>query len=131
MTDTPAYLWVVFGVLFGATLIWFGLVSALYRRLASNHQEKYRQMGEPGLIRNNPPGATITLMKFLFAREDRALNDPQVSREATSIHQGRWRADVICRGNERKSTSANCSSEPCVHRMEPANSYDLDLLLAV
>src|SRR2546425_684354 len=55
----------------------------------------------------------------------------QVSREATSIHQGRWRADVICRGNERKSTSANCSSEPCVHRMEPANSYDLDLLLAV
>ena len=80
MTNTPAYLWVVFGVLFGATLIWFGLVSALYRRLASNHQEKYRQMGEPGLIRNNPPGATITLMKFLFAREDRALNDPQVSR---------------------------------------------------
>jgi hypothetical protein len=80
VTDTPTYLWVVFGVLFGSTLVWFALVSTLYRRLESKHQDKYRQMGEPGLISNNPPSATITLMKFIFTREDRALNDPLVSR---------------------------------------------------
>jgi hypothetical protein len=80
MTDVPAYLLVLFGVLFVSVLVWFWLVSAFYRRLASNHPNKYREMGEPGLISNNRgPRQSLRLMKFVFSREDRLLNDPQVS----------------------------------------------------
>jgi hypothetical protein len=80
MNDVPVYLWVLVGTLLGSVLVWFGLVSALFRRLALHHPAKYREMGEPGLITNNPPQASLTLMRFIFRREDRSLHDPGVSR---------------------------------------------------
>jgi len=72
--------WVLFGLLCASLPVWFMMVSALYKCLASNHPEKYRLMGEPGLIKNNHPGSGLRLMKFIFTREDRPLNDSRVSR---------------------------------------------------
>jgi hypothetical protein len=72
--------WVLFLVLCASVPVWFGLVNILYKRLTSAHPTKFHDMGEPGVIRNNRPGTGIRLMKFIFAREDRPLNDPQVSR---------------------------------------------------
>ena len=89
--DIPAYLWILAGILLVSVLVWFGLVNALYRRLASHHPGKYREMGEPGVIRNNPPKASLTLMRFIFRREDRALNDFGLSRLS-----GFMRAFSIC-----------------------------------
>ena len=80
MTSSFATFWFLWGLLFVSVPVWFWLVNTLYKRLASNHTEKFRAMGEPGLIRNNRPGTGLRLMKFIFTREDRALSDPQVSR---------------------------------------------------
>jgi len=80
VTYASASLWVLYGIFCASVLVWLGLSHALYKRLSSNHPDKYRQMGEPGLIRNNRPGMGIGLMKFIFRREDRPLNDPRVSR---------------------------------------------------
>jgi hypothetical protein len=79
MNGVPPYLAVLFAVLFASVLVWLALVSTLYKRLAANHPAKYRQMGEPQVRRNNPRRGR-TLLKFLFAREDRQLNDHQLSR---------------------------------------------------
>lgn len=60
--------------------VWLGLVGALYKLLASKHPDKYRQMGMPRLVGNKAPGAGVRLIKFVFTREDRPLNDPQLTR---------------------------------------------------
>lgn len=84
MTSVPSYLLVLLGILFAAVLVWFVLVSILYRRLASNHPDKYRQMGKPGLFaKGRGPGQSVRLMKFILTREDRPLEDPQISRLTT------------------------------------------------
>jgi hypothetical protein len=78
MAGLPPYLRVLSVVLLASVLIWFGLLSILYRRLAENHPEKYRQMGQPEVLRSSPRRGR-TLLKFIFAREDRQLNDPRLS----------------------------------------------------
>lgn len=65
--------------------VWLGLVGALYKLLASKHPDKYRQMGMPRLVGNKAPGAGIRLIKFVFTREDRPLNDPQLARLTTLL----------------------------------------------
>jgi len=80
MSGASATFWILWGILVASLPVWFCLVSALHKRLASTHPEKYRQMGEPQLVRNNRPGMGVRLFKFIFTREDRPLNDPQLSR---------------------------------------------------
>ena len=77
MTNASAYL---SALLLVSVLVWLGVVNALYKLLASKHPDKYRQMGMPRLVGNKPPRAGIRLMKFVFTREDRPLNDPQLAR---------------------------------------------------
>jgi len=71
---------ICFGLLFPGAITWLIMVSALFRRLKRDHPEKFHAMGEPGLILNNTPRTSWTLLRFLFKREDRPLNDPSLSR---------------------------------------------------
>ena len=68
-----------------SVFVWLGLVGALYKLLAAKHPDKYRQMGMPRLVGNKAPRAGIRLIKFVFTREDRPLNDPQLARLTTFL----------------------------------------------
>ncbi|HWX20571.1 MAG TPA: hypothetical protein VN578_11790 [Candidatus Binatia bacterium] len=70
---------IAFPLVFLSVIVWFFMVSALYRRLRQHHPEKFHAMGEPTLFFNNPPRASLILLRFLFKREDTALNDPSLS----------------------------------------------------
>jgi len=72
---------ICFGLVFLGVITWFLMVSALFRRLKRDHPEKFHAMGEPALILNNTPRTNWTFIRFLFKREDRALNDPSLSTE--------------------------------------------------
>src|SRR5882724_11677010 len=74
------YIALPLSVLFASVIVWFFLVSGLFRRLRSQHPDKFREMGEPSLFMNNSPRTTIALMKFMFGRQDRELDDPGLSK---------------------------------------------------
>lgn len=69
-----------FVLVFAGVIVWFVMVSSLFRRLRRDHPEKFRTMGEPGLFLNNTPRTNWTFIRFLFKREDRELSDPSLSR---------------------------------------------------
>ena len=80
MTVVNNHLFVFFGILVVCVPVGFGLAAWLLRRLERGHPDKYRQMGEPTLFANRSVRTTLALLKFVFRREDRALNDPALSR---------------------------------------------------
>lgn len=65
-----------------AVPVWFVLVSKLFRRLETEHPEKFHEMGDPGIFMNNSPHTTIALTRFLFGREDAELDDEHLVRLA-------------------------------------------------
>jgi hypothetical protein len=78
---TPQTISVAFvPVLFGMVIVWFVLVKMLFNRLERAHPQKYESMGRPSLfLRNSIAGGWATL-KFLIAREHKALNDSYLSK---------------------------------------------------
>ncbi|MGY1528729.1 hypothetical protein [Luteimonas sp. A649] len=67
-------------ILFGMVIVWFVLIKLLFNRLERAHPQKYEAMGRPSLfLRNSIAGGWATL-KFLVAREHKALNDGHLSR---------------------------------------------------
>ena len=71
---------VLFFVLFGMVIVWFVLIKLLFNRLEAAHPQKYEAMGKPSLFLRNNIATGWATMKFLFAREHRALNDPYLSK---------------------------------------------------
>jgi hypothetical protein len=74
------HLFVFFGILVVCVPVGFGLAAWLYSRLERDHPDKYRDMGEPTLFANRSVRTNLALLKFVFRREDLALNDPVLSR---------------------------------------------------
>ena len=70
----------LFATLFGMVLIWFVLVKLLFNRLAAAHPAKYEAMGRPSLFLRNSPSGVWAMLKFLVAREHRALGDTYLSK---------------------------------------------------
>ncbi len=70
----------IFAILFGMVAIWFVLVKLLFRRLEISHSEKYEAMGKPSLFLHNSPASAFALLKFLFVREHKELNDSYLSK---------------------------------------------------
>ena len=66
--------------LFGMVLVWFVLIRQLFSRLEHQHAQKYEAMGRPSLFLRNNISNGLATMKFLFAREHRALGDAYLSR---------------------------------------------------
>jgi hypothetical protein len=72
-------------LLFGMVLVWFVLIKMLFNRLERAHPQKYESMGRPSLfLRNNIENGFAT-MKFLFAREHRAMGDAYLSKLSDSM----------------------------------------------
>lgn len=69
----------LFWVLFGSVLVWFVLVSRLYKILANEHPRKYEEMGKPTLFWNNSPKSGWVLMKFILKKEYRELKNPKLT----------------------------------------------------
>ncbi len=67
-------------VFFGIALVWFVLIKLLFNRLAAAHPQKYEAMGRPSLFLRNNVATGWATMKFLIAREHRALNDTYLSK---------------------------------------------------
>jgi hypothetical protein len=65
----------LFAVLFGMVIVWFVLIKLLFNRLEVAHPQKYEAMGRPSLFLRNNIATGWATMKFLFAREHRALHD--------------------------------------------------------
>jgi hypothetical protein len=76
----PVPVLIAMAILFAFVLVWFYMVSSLFKKLRINHQAKFAEMGKPSLFLNNSPKTSILLFRFLFRREDKALGDPAVTK---------------------------------------------------
>ncbi len=76
--DTTQAMW--FGVLFAATLAWFGLASRLFGLLKESHPEIYESLGSPSLFLNNSISNNWSSLKFLATGSYRNLDDDRVTR---------------------------------------------------
>jgi hypothetical protein len=70
----------LFIVLFGMVIAWFVMIKLLFNRLERAHPQKYEAMGKPSLFLRNNIATGWATMKFLIAREHRALNDGYLSK---------------------------------------------------
>jgi hypothetical protein len=61
-------------------LVWFVLVTLLFKRLAIAHGRKYAAMGYPSLFSRTDASGTWAMLKFLVARGHRSLGDRYLSR---------------------------------------------------
>ncbi len=59
--------------------IWFVLVVTLFKRLESLHPEKYESMGRPTMFWRNSTEGMFKMLKFLFLREHKSMNDNRLS----------------------------------------------------
>ena len=76
----PELLFLLGPLLFGLVLVWFVLIKLLFKRLEASHPQKYESMGRPSLFLRNNIATGFATMKFLFAREHRALDDGYLSK---------------------------------------------------
>jgi uncharacterized membrane protein YhaH (DUF805 family) len=74
---------VLFFVCMAMVLVWFMLMRRLFKRIETCHPEKYEAMGSPSLQRAQ--SASWPLLKFLFGREYRALDDPYLTKLSKSM----------------------------------------------
>ncbi|MDG1732869.1 MAG: hypothetical protein P8M49_12910 [Thalassotalea sp.] len=74
---------VIFFVFFGAmgfvVLVWFLLVTKLFNLIEQNHPDKFQDMGEPHLSKNNTLSTNVAFMRYLFKKEWTSLNDPELT----------------------------------------------------
>jgi len=55
--------------------VWFFLCYKIFEILRQHHPEQYKAMGEPSLIMNNTSKQQALLMRFVFKREWRKLDN--------------------------------------------------------
>jgi hypothetical protein len=71
----PSVTTVVFFVLFTMTVGWFAMLHVLFNDLKARHPQKYEDLGEPSLFKNDTFSASLRLLKFLYTREPEGLDD--------------------------------------------------------
>ncbi len=69
----------IFWVLGAMVIVWFIVITVMFRILKSRHPAKYKEMGEPTLFRNNSIKTGWATTKFLYGREHRHLGDSNLS----------------------------------------------------
>lgn len=70
----------LFFVLMAMVLVWFAMVTRLYRRLEEHHSGTYEAMGRPTLFMRNSPASTLAMLKFIAVRQHRSLGDASLSK---------------------------------------------------
>lgn len=75
----------IFPSLFVMVVVWFVLITRLFKKLEHDHPDKYAEMGRPSLFLRNSISSNFATMKFLFAREHKALNDAKLSKLSDSM----------------------------------------------
>ena len=82
---------VIFFVFFGGmgfvVLIWLFLVAKLFNLIEQNHPEKYQDMGEPHLLKNNTLSTNVAFMRYLFKKEWTLLGDPELTSLSTTMRR--------------------------------------------
>lgn len=82
---------VIFFVFFIAMVfvvfIWFFLVTKLFNLIEQNHPEKYQDMGEPHLFKNNTLSTNVAFMRYLFKKEWTSLGDPELTSLSTTMRR--------------------------------------------
>lgn len=82
---TPLQYGAVYGTVFvlvAATIIYLIAVSAMLSKLRRNHVATFRDLGEPSLFTNNTMSNGARVVRFVFSREYKNLNDPDIDRIA-------------------------------------------------
>lgn len=69
---------VLLAIVAGLFVAWIAACSALFRRLATYHQDKYEQLGRPRLLQGRIK-TNIAMTRFFYMREYRNLRDPHVT----------------------------------------------------
>jgi hypothetical protein len=70
-------------ILLAMVAVWFVLLRRLLIRLEHDHPDTYTALGRPTLLPTGGLASTLAVLatlRFLFAREHRALRDPALSR---------------------------------------------------
>lgn len=73
----PFKVW--FGGLFVLLLVWLYLCLKLFKILKTRHPSIYKSIGEPALT-NNTISNNLLLVKYLFKREWRTIDDASLSK---------------------------------------------------
>jgi hypothetical protein len=60
-------------MLFATVPVWFVLILTLFKRLETNHPEKYTAMGRPSLFQLSNTSNGWPTLRFLVAREHKAM----------------------------------------------------------
>src|SRR5687767_8541606 len=77
MSDTVDML--SFGSLFGAAVVWLGLVAWTFRRLRVHHLATYEAIGSPSLFWNNSIRTNWLFFQFLFQGQWQTLGDSRLA----------------------------------------------------
>ena len=75
MSSSPLIIWVLAAI----TFIVSGMFIVLLWRLKTKHPEKYKEMGKPSLFNCDRTKTSLPLLKYLFNREYKILNDNSLS----------------------------------------------------
>ncbi|RJS93799.1 hypothetical protein [Salinisphaera sp. Q1T1-3] len=59
-------------------IVWFVLLTLLFRRLEKVHPHRYTRMGRPDLFRNHAMKTGFATLRFVIRREHRSLKDPRL-----------------------------------------------------
>jgi hypothetical protein len=79
MTPQIFFPW-LFAILLAMVTAGLALNKLLFKRLERSHPQKYEAMGRPSLFLRNNVATGLATLKFVFAREHRALGDSYLSR---------------------------------------------------
>ena len=81
MEHAPTIFWVLMVMVF----VWFAMILVLFRKLKTQHPEKFKEMGEPSLFWNNSMKTGWATLKFIVKREHKGLNDGSLSMLSDSM----------------------------------------------
>ena len=79
--DSLVFIFVaVFAALFISVFFWFYLCMMFDRYLEQRHPEKFVELGEPHIIKNNTISNNILFFRFIFGNGWKELSDPKLNR---------------------------------------------------
>lgn len=76
---------VIWAIVAGLMLVWFYLCHKLFNLLKQSHPSVYETLGNPSLLSNSTLANNVSLIKFLFGRHWRELDDPSLSKLGQSM----------------------------------------------
>jgi hypothetical protein len=77
--EIPAIFITAWAIMFVMVVVWFAVVTWLFRRLRNDHPATYESIGSPTLFWNNSPRNNWLFAKFLFGAQWKSLDDPALN----------------------------------------------------